>query len=324
MRLPALALIFVLAALAAMIDEAAARGLGRGLNILGYDGLWNGETDAPFRMSDFALIRRAGFQHVRINFFGLRYLDAQGRLNPAVLARLDSVIDAATRAGLTAVLDEHDNRLCQETPRDCVAPVETFWRRIAAHYAGTRPELVYEILNEPGGEMSPAEWNALLNETLIGIRANDPDRKVIVSALNRGDPKDIEALELPENDRNIVVSVHYYEPMRFTHQGAPWIADLAKAPPVEWGTETERARAVADLSIVQRWAKRHRRDVYLGEFGAYDKAPERSRAAWIRFVAETAEGFGWSWAYWQFDHDFALFDSRTHRWNGSLLKALIR
>jgi len=320
LRLLAFTLSFTLAALAA--SEGAELKLGRGINILGYDGIWTGGVDAPFRMSDFPAIRRAGFQHVRINFFGLRYLDAQGRLDPAVLTRLDGVIDAASRAGLTPVLDQHDNRLCQEKPEACAAPLILFWRRIAAHYAGTRPELVYEILNEPGGAMSLAQWNGVLNQALQVIRADDPQRRVIVGALNRGEPHDVEALALPDDDRNLIVSVHYYEPMRFTHQGAPWIAALAKATPVEWGSAEDRARARADLAIAQTWANSHNRDVYLGEFGVYDKAPPQARAAWVGFMAKTAEEFGWSWAYWQFDHDFGLFDSRLHRWNDALLKAL--
>ena len=321
LRLVALTLSFTLAALQA--SAASALELGRGVNILGYDGIWSGAVDAPFRMSDFSAIRRAGFQHVRINFFGLRYLDAQGRVDASVLARLDGVIDAATRAGLTPVLDQHDNRLCQQKPEACAASLVLFWRRIAAHYAGTRPDLVYEILNEPGGAMSPEQWNGVLNQALQVIRADDPQRPVVVGALNRGEPHDIEALALPDDDRNLIVSVHYYEPMRFTHQGAPWIAALANAPPVDWGSAEDRARARADLAIAQAWAKSHHRAVYLGEFGVYDKAPPQARAAWAGFMARTAQEFGWSWAYWQVDHDVGLFDSRQHRWNAALLNALM-
>ncbi|WP_204307889.1 hypothetical protein, partial [Klebsiella pneumoniae] len=45
--------------------EVAAK-LGRGVNILGYDGLWEGGVNAPFRMQHLRLIRQAGFRHVRI------------------------------------------------------------------------------------------------------------------------------------------------------------------------------------------------------------------------------------------------------------------
>ena len=48
-------------ALAAPDDPAfatAAR-MGRGVNVLGYDGIWDGGTDAPFRLAEFAQIKAA-------------------------------------------------------------------------------------------------------------------------------------------------------------------------------------------------------------------------------------------------------------------------
>ena len=303
--------------------HAALSRLRRGVNVLGYDGVWSGENDAPFRMTDFKLVREAGFDHVRINLFALRYIDAQGRLDDKVLARLDRVIAAATLADLNVVLDQHDNRLCQAFPRSCEGRLVNFWRQAAAHYAGKEPRrLVYEILNEPGGSMTAAEWNVAQNAALRTIRALDPDRTVIVSALNADDPHDIERLDLPAGDRNLIVTIHYYRPMTFTHQGAPWARAYAGLHDVAWGSDADKAAVDADLALAAAWARLQKRPVYLGEFGVYDAAPPASRLSWTRHVARTAEQYGWGWAYWQFDHDFALFDTARHEWNRPLLKAL--
>jgi endoglucanase len=312
----------------ASVDDAAAfaavHRMGRGVNILGYDGVWEGGENAPFRVRDFTLIREAGFGHVRINFFGFRYMDGEDRIDPAVLARLDKVVDLATRNGLTPVLDQHDNQLCQTTPERCKAKLAAFWRQIAARYAGKQPRLIYELLNEPGGQMSSAVWNDTLRAALEAIRVEDPERVVIVAALNAGGAHDIDKLELPSSDRRLVVTVHYYEPMAFTHQGAPWSPILAVLHDVDWGSETSKAKVVDDLAAARNWVSKQGRPMYLGEFGVYDKAPAAARAAWAQYVARTAERFGWSWAYWQFDHDFALFDSNAHSWNRPLLDALMR
>ena len=307
-------------------DDAAFAALARmrrGVNVLGFDGFWKGETDAPFRMIDFGLIRRAGFDHVRINFFGFTHMDSGGRIDPAVLARLDKAIDEAALAGLTPVLDQHANELCQSAPDKCKAKLVAFWRQISARYAGKHPRLIFEILNEPGGSMTHAVWNATLLAALAAIRAHDPTRIVIAAALNAGDARDIEKLELPEADRGLIVTAHYYEPFRFTHQGAPW-SDFPTLRNVAWGSPEARAKVVEDLTLARDWAQKHGRPVYLGEFGVYDKAPIKSRAAWVQHVARTAESFGWAWAYWQFDHDFAVFDSNTHTWNQPILDALMR
>lgn len=52
----------------------------------------------------------------------------------------------------------------------------------------------------------------------------------------------------------------------------------------------------------------------LHEFGVYDKAPMESRARYLAFVVGTAAKLGWSWAYWQFDSDFVLYDIPNERW----------
>lgn len=311
------------AASAQPAPSPASLAIRRGVNVLGYDGVWKGETDAPFRMDDFRLIRAAGFDHVRINFFGLHFMDPKNRLDGEVLARLDRVLDAATAAGLTAVLDQHDNALCQQTPPACKEKIVAFWRQIAKRYAGARPRVVYEILNEPGGHMSAAEWNDALAAALAEIRAADPDRAVIVAALNAGDIHDIEKLDIPPQDRNLIVTVHYYEPMRFTHQGAPWSSELASLRDVAWGAEESRRKVDDDFAVVARWAAAQKRPIYLGEFGVYDSAPPLSRAAWMAHVAQTAQNHGWGWAYWQFDHDFALFDTASHGWKQPFLDALM-
>jgi endoglucanase len=102
--------------------------------------------------------------------------------------------------------------------------------------------------------------------------------------------------ELPENDRNLIVTVHYYLPMDFTHQGAPWAGRKDKVG-VEWlGTEQERAAISSDFEKVTAWAKAHNRPLLLGEFGAYDRGPMESRARYIAAVARAAEQQGWSWA----------------------------
>ena len=125
---------------------SAIRRMGRGVNILGYDGVWEGGVNAPFRAQDFALIRKAGFTHVRINFFGFRYMSVENRIDPTVLVRLDRIIEQSIRDGLTPVLDQHDNQLCQSTPEKCGPKLVAFWDQIAAHYAGAHPQLIFEIL----------------------------------------------------------------------------------------------------------------------------------------------------------------------------------
>jgi endoglucanase len=309
--------------------DAAGRGaardpgkLGRGINILGYDGIWEGGRDAPFRLDNLTAISRAGFSHVRINFFGFKFMGSGNVLDEVVLRRLDAVIEEVLARNLTPILDEHDTHVCQRDVSGCAEKLKAFWSQIAERYAGKYPALAFEVLNEPGGQMTSASWNALLNECLGIIRRTNPERTVIAAILNMDDMP-VEELLLPPDDRNLIVTFHYYSPIRFTHQGAPWSPTFSRIGPLDWGTTDDERRAAADFEKMRIWAEREKRPLYLGEFGVYERAPSDSRLRYLSFVARSADRLGWAWAYWQFDHDFAAFDSARQTWKPGILQALI-
>ncbi|MHC2620530.1 endoglucanase [Bradyrhizobium huanghuaihaiense] len=305
--------------------QAASNGvpkLGRGINILGYDGIWEGGQNVPFRLDNLTAIKKAGFAHVRINFFGFKFMGPGNVLDEIVLRRLDAVIEEVLARNLIPVLDEHDTHVCQSDVTGCAEKLKAFWRQIAERYTGKYPKLVFEVLNEPGGHMTSAEWNSLLGECLGIIRRTNPARPVVAAVLNV-DENPVDELVLPADDRNLIVTFHYYAPLRFTHQGAPWSATFSRIGPLDWGSQDDEARAAADFEKMSRWAEKEKRPVYLGEFGVYERAPSDSRARYLSYVARSADRLGWSWAYWQFDHDFAAFDSARQAWKPDILRALI-
>ena len=302
--------------------RATLNAMGPGINILGYDGIWNGHLNAPFRLDYFDVIRKAGFRHVRINLHAFKYLNTSNNLDPQLLSRLDAVLAAASSGGLVPVIDEHDFEDCQRDPNDCVAKTKAFWMAVSGYLAGKHPSAVFELLNEPGGDMTQQIWNDLIADLLNIIRAKNPDRTIIVAALNVDKPGQIDELKLPENDRNLIVAYHYYKPMAFTHQGAPWEREFANFKNVPWGSEAERQQITSDFDRISAWSKQHDRPIYLGEFGTYDKAPMWARSEYLSFITRAAEHRGWSWAYWQFDHDFAAFNSETGAWVMPVLEAL--
>jgi endoglucanase len=323
--LSVLVLLAELFASAARAEDAAFAELarmGRGINILGYDGIWEGGKNAPFRSANLSMIREAGFSHVRVNFFGFKHMDAENILDQAVLERLDAVIEEVLSRKLIPVLDEHDTDHCQRYLVSCAEKLKAFWRQISARYRGKYPALIFEILNEPGGKMTAPGWNALLSEVLSMIRSTNPERFVIVAALNSEDAT-IDQLILPAHDRNLIATFHYYAPMEFTHQGAPWSRKFSKLGPVDWDSADGGNKVISDFRRINVWSQKENRPIYLGEFGVYERAPVKSRSQYLSFLARSAERYGWAWAYWQFDHDFAAFDSNQQAWKRDILDALI-
>lgn len=309
---------------AAQLDPAdQVVAMRRGVNIIGYDPIWKDFAKARFHERHFRLLHEGGFQTVRVNLQAFEHMDAQNRLDPAWLKTLDWVVKNSLSNDLTVILDEHDFGYCSDHADLCRTKLLAFWQQVAEIYKDAPPSVIFEILNEPNGQMNVERWNALLKEALAVIRRTNPTRNVVIGPAFWNGIGSLRTLELPEDDRHIIVTVHYYEPMPFTHQGAAWSKETANLSGVTWGSDAEKQRLVRDLGRAEQWSKAHNRPILLGEFGAYDKGPIESRVLYTSWAARTAEALGWAWTYWQFDSDFLLWDMAKDGWVEPIHKALI-
>lgn len=301
------------------------RKLGRSVNILGYDPIWRSRDQARFKLKYFRELREAGFNSVRINLHGFRQMNATNgwALRDSWFEVLDWALTGAREQGLIAILDLHEYNAMGEAAEANREKFLAFWRQVAARYQDAPAGVYFEILNEPSKQMTPARWNDYLRQALAIIREKNPTRPVIVGPAFWNSIEHLGELELPESDRNLIVTVHYYQPMEFTHQGAAWTNQKEQLG-VDWaGNAEDLARLKRDFDKVGAWAQAHQRPIFLGEFGAYDKAEMAARARYIGAVARAAEQHDWSWAYWQFDSDFILYDVKQDVWVKPLLNALI-
>jgi endoglucanase len=236
---------------------------------------------------------------------------------------LDWAIRQAQAHDLRVILDLHEYNSLGADPVTNKVKFLAFWRQLSAHCQGAPDSVLFEVLNEPSRKLTPALWNEYLAEALAIIREKNPTRTVIVGPAFWNSIDHLGELELAAADRNLIVTVHYYTPMDFTHQGAAWAGRKDKLG-VEWlGTDKELGVLQGDFDKAAHWAKQHDRPIFLGEFGAYDKAPMESRARYLASVARAAEQRGWSWAYWQFDSDFILYDIGRDAWIEPIRQALI-
>ena len=305
--------------------QQADRPFRRGVNVLGYDPYWGNTGERRFEWRHFAEIRTAGFDHVRLNLQAFSHMDAQNRLDPKWLAKLDDVIREAQRAGLGVIIDEHDFNPCSENLEVCRTKLSAFWQQVAPRYAKAPRNVAFEILNEPHDKLNGEPWNALFAEVLATVRETNPTRIVVVGPTHWNSLADLPLLKLPA-DPNLLVTFHYYEPFHFTHQGATWVGpEIQKLHGVTWGSPEDRATLRGDFDKVAAWAAANHRPILLGEFGAYDKSgtPIALRAAYTQGVRSEAERHGFGWAYWQFEGDFIVWDMAHNRWVEPILKALI-
>ena len=295
----------------------------RGVNIIGYDPIWKDFEKRRFQEKHFELIKKGGFQTVRINLHGFDHMDATGKLDESFFTTLDWAVKNALANKLNVILDLHNYTDFAKDAAGYKPKFLGFWRQVAPRYKDASNRVMFEILNEPNGELTPQLWNEYLHDALAIIRESNPTRNVVIGPDAWNQINYLKDLDLPKEDRHIIVTIHYYSPMQFTHQGAPWTPENAHLSGIKWGTEAEKRQVVDDFAKAQAWSKANHRPILLGEFGSYDKGDIDSRAVYTSHVARTAESFGWAWTYWQFDSDFIVYNIDKDQWVMPIKKALV-
>jgi endoglucanase len=302
------------------------RRLGRGVNLgNALEAPNEGEWGVTLNEEYFKLIKDAGFDAVRIPIRWSTHatIGEPYAIDPAFFDRVDWAVDQALSNGLLAIINIHHYEEIMQDPQEHRERFLGLWEQIAEHYQDQPSDLLFEVLNEPNTGLGPSTWNTFLRQAIDTIRRTNPNRTIIVGPANWNNIGMLGFLELPEDD-NIIVTVHYYEPFQFTHQGAEWVSGSEPWLGTTWeGSDSEKNAVLEDLDTAASWAQKRNRPVYLGEFGAYSKADIDSRARWTRFVAREAEERDMSWAYWEFGAGFGVYDRGRREWNEPLLDALM-
>jgi endoglucanase len=298
--------------------------LGRGVNMIGYDkALWKDHTKGRFKDQYFMKIKDAGFSNIRVNLHPFSAMNSEYKINSEWLETLDWVVKKGLEANLMLILDLHEFNAMADNPEAKKEMFLAVWRQLAPRYKDQPDNVLFEILNEPNQKLNVDLWNVYLAEALKIIRETNPNRTVVIGPGNWNGIESLHTLFLPEDDKNIIVTVHFYHPMNFTHQGAPWAKEWKDKTGVKWiGAPEETAEIENKLKVAVDWSIANDRPIFLGEFGAYDKGDMDSRARYTSFVARTAEKLNFSWAYWQFDSDFIVYDIDKDQWVEPILKAL--
>jgi endoglucanase len=323
----AFAVVGAFAAERAVDISSANKKLGRGINLgNALDAPKEGEWGVTLKAEYFQVIKQAGFDTVRlpIKWSGHAKKDAPYTIEPKFAERVDWAIDQAIANKLNIIVNVHHFDEMDADPDRHLPRLIGLWEQIATRYKDRPAAVYFELLNEPHDKFTAAKWNSAIVTLLKTVRKSNPTRPVIVGPVEWNSIRVLDTLELPKDDGNLIVTVHFYDPFEFTHQGAPWVKGADKWKGRKWtGTDAEKTAIQKQLAKAAAWAKEHDRPVFLGEFGAFEAADIDSRARWTRFVAREAEKLGFSWAYWEFCSGFGAFDPKTEAWRGPLKAALL-
>lgn len=321
----------------------------KGVNIgcwLSQGSLNNPYRDRIFTEEDIKLLKENGFDHLRFPVDEMQLFNEDMTLNESTVHLIHRTIRCCIENGIKVIFDLHVIRshhfLAEDSPLFSSEKEQTklvdMWRVIQSElrqYPVT--DVAYEILNEAMAR-EDGQWSDLLLKVLSMIRETEKDRIVVFGANRQNNVAHVKNIKLPEGDRNIMLSFHFYEPLLITHYQAVWtvLKDLKFNGDMQYPGQLipdsvyeqltdEEKEIVAPYNhyydrqwIQDTWqeaidfAKEKGLKLYLGEFGCMVNCGEPVRLAWLKDVVAVARENDIPYSMWEYSAQFGFAD-RMHK-----------
>lgn len=308
--------------------------LGRGGNIGNILYKWD-DWDKNREIEEMDIMKEAGLTGMRINTrpflhmnkdpeYTFSWSEANGYsedslyakrppyfISNAFFERLDWTVKEALEREFTVIIDNHQYRVMGKDPMALREMFIASWKQLAEHYQDYPDNVFFGLLNEPNNNLTPYLWNYFLMDVYPIVRKSNPDRTLVIGPGNWNGFSALDVLKLPEDDRNIIVEVHYYSPHKFTHQGVN-----GNPTGVTWrGTLEEKKAVEEDFKKADDWGKQHDRPLFLGEFGVIKTADQDSAVKWLKFVVEQMGKYNMSWSMWNLmGSNMGIYDEKNRSW----------
>ena len=289
---------------------------------------------AYFTRDDVEYIAKLGYDHIRFPIDEVQMFNEDGQKESEAFALLHDALGWCAEFNLRAVVDLHILRShyfdAEEKPlfTDQKAQEQFYecWRKITGELNKYSVDKVaYEPMNEPVAD-DPEVWNVIVNRCVEAIRALEPRRTIIMGSNRWQSFSTVKDLRLPENDPNIMISFHYYDPFLLTHYKASWTNVRDIVVPVHYpgqliadddleaaGNYETAGKRVYNIDIIENdfmqvieVANKHNLKIYCGEYGCVTAAPEEDKIRWYMDLYTLFERYGIARANWDYKGSFGI------------------
>lgn len=170
--------------------------------------------------------------------------------NPVTeMTKVRTVIEACIDLGIYVIIDWHDHNAHNHT-----AQAKSFFKQMAILY-GDRPNIIYEIYNEPEQVSWGNEIKPYAEEVIKEIRAIDPANLIVVGTPTWSQDVDVAAKD-PLDYSNLAYALHFYAA---THK--QWLRDKAVVAMnkglalfvSEWGASEASGTGTLDYNETEKW-----------------------------------------------------------------------
>jgi len=323
--------------------------LDRGVNIahwLSQSDARGNQRQAFFTEKDVEFIASKGFKHIRIPIDEEQMWDENGTRHDDAFLLMTNGIDWAIKNNLCVVIDLHILRSHHfnegEKPL-WTDPAEQqrfidLWKDLSSalkKYPVSK--VAYELMNEPVAD-NPEDWNTLVEKAFTVVRSLEPKRLIVIGSNRWQSVSTFDVLKVPD-DKNIILSFHFYEPFLLTHYHASWTNLREYTGPVHYPGITitgEEYAAIPDsmkpvfniagsvdkvfdastikekIAPAIEKAKQLGLRIYCGEYGAVKESPEADRIKWHSDILSVFDELGVGSAIWNYkSSNYGLFYGKS-------------
>ena len=311
---------------------------------------------------DFARLDSLGFDFVRLPIDEVQFWDEEGNKIPEAWDLLTNAINWAEKHHLRTIVDLHiirshyfnavneggDDANTLFTSETAQQDLINMWFQLSDVLKGYSVDSVaYEFMNEPVADEHD-QWNQLIAKVHKALREREPQRTLVIGSNRWQGYETMKYLQVPEGDKNIILSFHYYNPMILTHYGAPWTpigqytgkvnypgiivskedyeaaSDslkplLEEYTKQEWNVDKIRADFADAISV----AKKHDLQLFCGEWGVFEPVDRELAYQWTKDMLTVFKENNIAWTTWCYDADFGFWDQQKHDFKDKPLVELL-
>lgn len=290
------------------------------------------ERDSFFQEKDVVAIKEMGFDHVRLPIDEEQMWDENGARHEDAFKLMTNCIDWCVKHELKVIVDLHilrSHHFNAEVKPLWTDPKEQekfyqLWVDLSATLQKySVGDVAYELMNEAVAD-DPELWNNLVANAVKTLRAIEPERIIVIGSNKWQSAQTFDVLKVP-NDKNIILSFHFYEPFLLTHYHASWTFLRNYTGPVHYPGEllsqsefdalSPEQQAIVKDHVGKVWniekleemmqlpiqkAKELGLPLYCGEYGVIAGAPEEDRIRWYNDMITVFNKNGIASANWNY------------------------
>ncbi len=279
-------------------------------------------------------VKSAGFNAIRVPITWGEHMDGD-IIQQEWLGRVKEVVDYVYDNDMYVIINMHHDDYIWFNPTESEysgdsAKFKKIWEQIADYFRDYGDRLIFEGMNEARTIGSVNEWmggtaaeravvNKYVQDFVDTVRASggkNTERSLIISAYGACAEEVAMNDVIVPDDKNLIVSIHYYAPWRFASGETTSFGQSEK-------TELSRKFDSMKNKFIDKGTP-----LIIAEFGCVGIADDSTRSEYYSYYISTAKERGikcfvWDNNIFRGDEGYGILNRTSMKWNDTLLEGII-